>query len=77
MEANTTPATEEKRKNTIKRLVRQSHERQFNGEDYQAAAWDLLQGLEPPPTDDELAEVESSPDPGCECGFCSTAPWRD
>lgn len=57
----------------LKRLVRESHERQFNGQDFQQAAWDVSYGF--PVTDDELKEIQSMPEPGCECGFCVTADW--
>ena len=58
----------------FKRLLRQSHERQFNGEDYQAVAIDLSEsnGIQ-----FEDTELMSGPDPGCDCGFCATADWQD
>lgn len=57
-------------------MIRRSHERQFAGEDWQAVAVDLWNELENG-TDDEFNELASGPDPGCECGFCAKAPWRD
>lgn len=69
--------TEFKRKplqaQTLKRLLAESHRLQFNGADYQAVTnpmwqeWDM--------TEDQLAELETAPDPGCECGFCTTE-WQ-
>lgn len=56
-----------------KRMIRRSHEAQFNGVDYQAIAFDIFQELPFAPTDDELNELQSSPDPGCDCGFCAKA----
>jgi hypothetical protein len=60
-----------------KPMIRRSHEAQFGGTDYQQAAVDVLQGLPFEPTTEEFAELESSPDPGCECGFCQFAEWND
>lgn len=59
------------------RAIRRSHELQFGGMDYQAAMWEVGQELEPPPTHDEIIEIESAPDPGCNCGFCATADWAE
>lgn len=58
-----------------KRMIRASHEAQFNGVDYQKVAVEIAQGLPFDPTDDELGELESSPDPACDCGFCHRANW--
>ncbi len=58
------------------RLIRESHQRQFSGEDWQAVANDLWQGLNTENEDDYNA-LSIGPDPDCECGFCKTAPWRD
>lgn len=60
---------------TLKNIVRKSHELQFNGKDFQQAAFDLL--CDQNFSDDELHEVQSMPNPGCECGFCANAPWID
>jgi hypothetical protein len=60
-----------------KAMVRESHKKQFNGTDYQQAAWEIAQGLKFKPTDDEWQELMSGPDEGCECGFCKTAKWED
>jgi len=59
------------------RLVRQSHERQFNGEDWQAVSIDIAQGNGIAFEDDEYAQLNAGPEPGCDCGFCATAPWID
>lgn len=62
----------------LKRLLRESHTRQFNGEDWQAVAADLTPDDIPEAERDEVFdELSSSPDPGCECGFCATAEWHD
>jgi len=56
-----------------------SHKRQFDGEDYQRVAVDIATDLDLNPDDEQDFEeyrcLESSPDPGCECGFCATADW--
>lgn len=67
----------------LKSAIRSSHQKQFNGIDYQQAAYDslparfLLASSPDRVTDEELREIESSPDPCCECGFCKTAEWQD
>ena len=58
------------------RLIRESHRRQFNGEDWQFVATDLWQGLDTE-SEDDFNTLAVGPDPDCECGFCKTAPWRD
>lgn len=58
-------------------MIRRSHEAQFNGVDYQRIAWEIVQGLKSTPNDYETAEIESGPDPDCDCGFCETADWQD
>lgn len=58
----------------MRRLIADSHRQQFAGVDYQVATFDMWQ--EWALTDDQLNEVQSSPDPGCECGFCGSADWR-
>lgn len=59
----------------LNRALRQCHERQFNGEDWQGAAIDAWNELD---TQDEdvFNFLCSSPDPDCRCGFCKTAPWQ-
>ena len=61
----------------LKRLIRLSHERQFKGDDYQGVAIDLCTEAGIEYGTDEHKAIESSPEPGCDCGFCATAPWRD
>jgi hypothetical protein len=57
----------------VRSLVRMSHKRQFAGEDYQAVLHDIA---DPARCDDAIqAQLESSPDPGCECAFCQSADW--
>jgi len=61
--------------------IRESHRQQFAGRDYQQAAYDALGEVGattaggPEVSDDDLREIESSPDEFCECGFCQTAKW--
>lgn len=64
------------REHQIKLAVRKSHEMQFNGMDYQRAAWEVGHEIEPLLTDEEIQRVESAPEPGCDCGFCQSAPWE-
>jgi hypothetical protein len=59
-----------------KHHIRESHERQFNGEDYQQVANDIWVGI-PNATEDDFHALCASPDPGCDCGFCAKAEWRD
>lgn len=59
-----------------KAMLRRSHEAQFNGTDYQAIAWEIRQELSFDPNDDETNELQSGPDPSCECGFCASAAWE-
>lgn len=61
----------------FRRLLRESHKRQFNGEDYQGVAIDLSEENGITFEDDEHTELMSAPDPGCDCGFCATADWQD
>ena len=60
-----------------KHLLAESHRRQFNGEDYQGVAIDIAEGNNIAFEDDAFTELQSSPDPNCECGFCAKADWRD
>ena len=58
-----------------KHLLAESHRRQFAGEDYQGVAIEIAEenGIE---FNDELfTELQSTPEPGYECGFCETAGW--
>jgi hypothetical protein len=59
-----------------KHHIRESHERQFNGEDWQQVANDIWSGI-PNADEDDFHPLCTSPDPGCDCGFCSQAKWRD
>lgn len=52
-----------------------SHERQFNGEDWQRVATELAQDAGVDFESDEYIELSTSPNPDCDCGFCATAPW--
>lgn len=60
-----------------KHVLAESHRRQFNGEDYQGVAIDLAETHDFTFESDAFTQLQSSPDPGCECGFCATAPWTD
>lgn len=55
---------------SIKSLIRQSHEQQFYGEDYQAAAIGLADANGISYESDEYTMLQSAPDPNCDCGFC-------
>lgn len=57
-------------------MLKRSHERQFNGEDWQAVAVDLCHEILDA-TEEDFNYLSSSPDPGCDCGFCAKAPWKD
>ncbi len=59
-----------------KHHIRKSHERQFKGEDYQQVAHDIWSGI-PGATEEDFHALCASPDPGCDCGFCAKAEWRD
>ncbi len=60
--------------NATQRHLQESHERQFHGEDWQAVAQDICDGL-PEATEENFLFLSSSPDPGCDCGFCAAADW--
>lgn len=63
---------------TLANSIKLSHERQFNGEDWQAVAIDLWNELGSPEDNDEtFNQLASGPDPGCDCGFCATAKWEN
>jgi hypothetical protein len=64
-----------KKSRVTRAMLRLSHERQFNGEDYQAVAIDLLASIKDG-TEEELKELEASPEPECKCGFCAGAEWQ-
>ena len=49
--------------------IEKSHRAQLNGTDYQQAAFDAIP-LGIMATDDELAEIESEPNPDCKCAAC-------
>jgi hypothetical protein len=61
----------------MKRLLQESHRRQFNGEDFQAVSIDLAESNGIAFEDEDYTTLQSSPDPSCNCGFCETAEWRD
>ncbi len=60
-----------------KPMLRESHCRQFAGEDYQYVAIGIAESNGIPFDGDDYAALQSSPDPGCDCGFCATAKWHD
>ncbi|MEI9999070.1 MAG: hypothetical protein WDO13_07820 [Verrucomicrobiota bacterium] len=55
--------------------LQESHRRQFDGEDWQAVAQDICDGI-PGATEEDFIFLSSSPDPGCDCGFCAATEWR-
>lgn len=64
-------------KTLTKAMLRESHQRQFDGEDYQAVAIAIAESNGFPFESDEYTELQSGPDPSCKCGFCKTAAWED
>lgn len=79
---NTTPNTNDTQTQAwldslVERRMKQSHKRQFNGEDWQAVASGLTDDVPESLREEAFAALSSSPDPGCECGFCATADWQD
>jgi hypothetical protein len=67
----------------VRGWVMSSHRRQFRfNTDYQRISWEFLNS----PQADELGltaddeeiwqQVETSPHPDCDCGFCATADWQ-
>lgn len=58
-------------------MLRESHQRQFHGEDYQKVAIEIAESNGIAFEDDEYVQLQSSPDPDCDCGFCKSAPWQD
>ncbi len=58
-------------------MLAESHRRQFAGEDWQAVSIEIAERAGIEFEDEEYTELNSSPDPGCECGFCATAEWQD
>lgn len=58
-------------------MLRESHERQFKGEDWQGIAADLSDHLDGDEREELFNLLSTSPDPGCDCGFCKTAEWID
>jgi hypothetical protein len=57
------------------RHMQESHRRQFDGDDWQAVAPDICDGI-PGATEEDFLSLTSSPDPGCDCGFCVLAQWQ-
>ncbi len=60
-----------------KSMLRESHRRQFAGEDYQYVAIGIAESNGIPFDGDDYAALQSSPAPVCDCGFCVTAKWQD
>ncbi len=65
------------KKSKTQSLLRESHRRQFEGEDYQYVAISIAESNGIAFESDEYTLLQSSPDPGCDCGFCATAGWQD
>ncbi len=61
----------------IKTLVKISHMRQFNGEDFQSVAIDLAGDYGILFDSDDYTAIQSAPSEGCDCGFCENAPWEN
>lgn len=69
--------------NRLRALMAESHRRQFeDSEDYQAVAHDIANRdsvqLNPDTEDgaDAWRDLESEPNPDCDCKFCKTADFR-
>jgi hypothetical protein len=60
-----------------KSLLAESHRRQFDGEDWQGVANEIARKNNFAWESEEYTTLCSSPEPGCDCGFCASAPWRD
>jgi hypothetical protein len=59
-----------------RRLLKEAHQRQFNGGDWQVVAVDLLPDDWPEAEREECFNtLATAPDPGCDCGFCKKAEW--
>jgi hypothetical protein len=61
----------------LNRALRRCHERQFAGEDWQAVAIDAWNEFGSPDGDEVFNFLTSTPDHGCDCGFCAHAAWQD
>jgi hypothetical protein len=61
----------------FKRLLADSHRRQFAGEDFQTVAIDIAEENKIAFESEEYTSLQTGPDPSCECGFCATASWED
>jgi hypothetical protein len=57
-------------------LLKESHRRQFAGEDYQYVAISLAESNGITFESEDYTALQSAPDPTCDCGFCATAPWE-
>lgn len=60
-----------------KSLLKESHRRQFEGEDWQKVVNEICERNGFKWGEDEYEELATSPEPGCDCGFCKTADWQD
>jgi hypothetical protein len=58
-------------------MIARSHKDQYDGVDFQRAAFDVEWLLDFELTDEERAQLESSPDPSCPCSFCKNADFRE
>jgi hypothetical protein len=71
-----TPDFQKEFMNIKKHHIRESHERQFNGEDYQQVAQDICDRI-PDATVEDYPALCVGPEPECDCGFCAKAEWWD
>jgi hypothetical protein len=62
---------------SMKKLLQESHRRQFAGEDYQYVAISIAENNRISFESNDYIELQSAPDPNCDCGFCATANWQD
>ena len=76
-ETDTMRTAAPQKESDTKSLIRESHRRQFHGEDYQRVAIEIAARVKASYEGELFSELMSEPDAGCDCGFCATAPWID
>jgi hypothetical protein len=69
--------TKTEQSKVTKGMLRESHRRQFEGEDYQLVAIGIAEANGIAFESGDYTTLQSSPHPGCDCGFCATAEWQD
>ena len=59
----------------LKRLIAESHARQFAGEDYQFVTVSIADANDINYDSDDYTALQSAPDQNCKCRFCHAANW--